>query len=263
MHVIKEDGFTIYRFLVEYSANNFNYIVSCDETKESIVIDPIDVITIMEIIRENNLRVNYVVNTHTHPDHIHGNNPIIKVFLESKILVHKAGQDNVSPRSETIDEGDEIKFGRLNMKVFHTPGHCPDHLTLKIGNHLFIGDTVFVAGCGNTRYGGDPEILYETFVNKVANFDENLKLLVGHSYAENNLKFALSIDPSSQAAKDKLKEVREVGERITTIGEEKKYNPFMRLDDPNIISGLKKNDPNMPDDPKSVFIKLRELRNSW
>ncbi len=263
MHIINEDGFTIHRFLAEQSGSNYNYIISCDETKECLVIDPFDVITIMQIIRENDFRVNYVVNTHTHPDHIHGNDPVIKVFLESKILVHEKGLDNVSPRSETIEDGDEISFGRHSIKVIHTPGHCPEHVTLKIGNYLFIGDTVFVSGCGNTRYGGDPEILYTTFANKIMGFDDNLKLLVGHRYAENNLKFALSIAPDNQAAKDKLKEVEKNGEKITTIGEEKTYNPFMRLDDPNIISGLKKNDPDMSDDPKSVFVKLRELRNSW
>lgn len=263
MHIIHEDGFTIHRFLVEQSGSNYNYIISCDETKECIVIDPIDVITIMQIIRENEFRVKYVVNTHTHPDHIHGNDPVIKVFLESKILVHKMGLENVSPRSEAIDEGDEISFGKQKIKVIHTPGHCPEHVTLQIGKYLFIGDTVFVSGCGNTRYGGDPEILYNTFANKVMKFNDELKLLVGHNYAENNLKFALSIDPENKSAREKLSEVEKNGESITTIGEEKTYNPFMRLDDPNIISGLKKSNPDMSDDPKSVFVKLRELRNSW
>lgn len=263
MHIINEDGFTIHQFLVDQSGSNYNYILSCNETKECVVIDPIDVITIMQIIRENDFRVKYVINTHTHPDHIHGNDPVIKVFLESKILVHKEGLDNVSPRSEIVDEGDEIKFGNQIIKVFYTPGHCPEHITLQIGDYLFIGDTVFVSGCGNTRYGGDPEILYQTFADKVMNFNDNLKLLVGHSYAENNLEFALSIDPDNASAKAKLKEVQEIGEKITTIGEEKTFNPFMRLNDPNIISSLKNDHPDMKDDPKSVFIKLRELRNSW
>lgn len=263
MHVLNEDGFTIHRFLVEHSASNFNYIISDDETRECIVIDPIDVITILNIIRENELKVKYVINTHTHPDHIHGNDPVIKVFLNSKILVHKNGLDNVSPRSETIDEGDEVSFGKHKIKVHYTPGHCPDHIALEIGKYLFIGDTVFVAGCGNTRFGGDPEILYDTFENKIMNMDESLKLLVGHSYAANNLKFTLSVDPGNETVKNKLSEVESKGESITTLAEEKKYNPFMRLGDAAIISNLKKDDPDMSDDPKSVFLKLRELRNNW
>lgn len=263
MHVISEDGFKIHRFLVEHSAANFNYIISDDETRECIVIDPIDVITILNIIRVNDFRVKYVVNTHTHPDHIHGNNPVIKVFLDSKILVHKNGLDNVSPRSESIDEGDEISFGKHSMKVHYTPGHCTDHIALEIGKYLFIGDTVFVAGCGNTRFGGDPEVLFNTFDNIIMKMDESLKLLVGHSYAANNLKFALSVDPDNKVVTDKLAEVESKGESITTLAEEKKYNPFMRLGDPEIIKNLKKDDPDMSDDPKAVFLKLRELRNNW
>lgn len=263
MHVIDDNGLKIYRFLVKESGSNFNYILADDESGECIVIDPIDVITVLETVRKNDLIVKYVVNTHTHPDHIHGNDPIIKVFLNSKILVHEKGVDKVSPRSDTVGEGDEISLGNHSIKVHYTPGHCPDHIALEVGNYLFIGDTVFVAGCGNTRFGGDPEVLYDTFANKIMKMNENLHLLVGHSYAANNLKFTLSIDPDNSTVKEKLSDVEKNGESVTTISDEKQYNPFMRLEDEQIIKNLKNSDPEMSDDPKSVFVKLRELRNNW
>ena len=151
MNVICEEGFSIHGFRVEASDRNYNYLVACERTGECVVIDPLDPVTLLRTIRERDYRVRYVVNTHAHPDHIEGNNPIIKVFLSSKILVHRSALDRVAPRSEAMEDGDRVPFGRQELRVVHTPGHCPEHVSLVIGANVFVGDTVFVSGCGNGR----------------------------------------------------------------------------------------------------------------
>lgn len=263
MYIVKNDGFNIHRFKIEDSDSNFNYIVSCNETGECIVIDPIDPVLLLNYIRDNELKVKYVINTHAHPDHISGNNPIIKVFLSSKILIHAQGIDYVAPRSDTIDEGDEVIFGNQKLKVLHTPGHCPEHISLIIDNNIFVGDTIFVSGCGNTKFRGDVDELFKSFSKKLKNLEDDIKIFCGHDYAKINLEYALSIEPNNMSILNKIKDIKNQKEILTTIGEEKTYNPFMRYDNQELIQSLKSKYLDLNDDHRSVFTKLRELRNNW
>lgn len=269
MDIYNEDGFSIARMRIEDSDNNYNYIVWCNKTNECAVIDPIDPIRILNFIRDNGLMVKYVINTHCHPDHISGNDPILKVSLSliSKALVHPLGVELIGTRYETVNEGDTISVGDIEINVIHTPGHCPEHISLIIGNNIFVGDTVFVGGCGNIKHRGVVEDLYQS-LSKIRELPDEYRMFVGHDYAESNLKFALDLDPNNEAAKTKLKEIEKAtsDNKVippSTLGEEKKYNPFMRFDEAILIDELKKRNSELEAEPGSVFKELRELRDDW
>jgi hydroxyacylglutathione hydrolase len=111
-------------------------------------------------------------------------------------------------------------------------------------------------------------MLYETFSTKIAALPDATRVYPGHEYMANNLAFTLDREPDNAAAKDLLEELQDQDPndaKITTLGEERQINTFLRLDSPTVVAGVKERFSDLPDDPdeKSVFLKLRELRNEW
>jgi len=133
---------------------------------------------------------------------------------------------------------------------------------------LFCGDTLFNAGAGNCHNGGDPGLLYETFVNQLARLPDSTRVFPGHEYMARNLAFTLDREPSNSDAAKALAVARALkpeDARITTLGEEKRVNAFLRLQNPEVIARLRERFPEIGEKPdaRTVFVKLRELRNSW
>ena len=133
---------------------------------------------------------------------------------------------------------------------------------------LFCGDTLFNAGAGNCHNGGHPNELYMTFSNQLATLPDATLVYPGHDYIINNLEFTLSREPGNteaQSLKDRLIDQNPNEALVTTLGLEKNVNTFFRLRNPEVIEKLREEFPDLPAEPddKTVFLKLRELRNNW
>jgi hydroxyacylglutathione hydrolase len=133
---------------------------------------------------------------------------------------------------------------------------------------LFCGDTLFNAGAGNCHNGGNPESLYDTFVTQLARLPDSTRVFAGHEYLARNLEFTLDREPDNTRAADLLARAR--GEdpatiTVTTLGQEKDINTFFRLQSPSVIARLRNAFPDLGERPdaRTVFVKLRELRNKW
>ncbi|HSD04413.1 MAG TPA: MBL fold metallo-hydrolase [Nitrosopumilaceae archaeon] len=159
---------------------NFTYILEDEETHDAVVIDPSwDLQDVLQIIEKNNLKVNYIINTHYHFDHTIGNEFIVKA-TGAKIIQHKS---STLKNDMTVSNGDKIKFGNLELAVFHTPGHSKDSMCLVGDGKIFSGDTLFVGNCGRVDLpGGDARELYHSLFDIVSKMDEKLVLYPGHNY---------------------------------------------------------------------------------
>ncbi|MFC5523840.1 hydroxyacylglutathione hydrolase [Polaromonas jejuensis] len=250
---------------------NFNYLIACPETGEALAIDPLDHEKTLATARVKGWQITQVLNTHEHYDHTGGNEAVIAATGAKLIAHHKAG-GRIARVDRGVKAGDVIKVGKtVELECMDTPGHTMCHICLRSHTDqpaLFSGDTLFNAGAGNVHNGGDVSALYATFVEQLARLPDNTRVYPGHDYIENNLRFTLAREPDNAAAKALLPTVADhdpAKSVVTTLRQEKQFNTFFRLTSPSVIARLRESFPDLPDEPdaKTVFIKLRELRNQW
>ncbi|MGE3858383.1 MAG: hydroxyacylglutathione hydrolase family protein [Nitrososphaeraceae archaeon] len=160
---------------------NFTYLIIDDEEKETAIIDPSwDLEKIFELLKINQYKVKYIINTHSHFDHILGNDQIVEI-TKCKVIQH---QNSKIKHDISVNDGDEITLGKTQLRVVFTPGHSNDSICLIIDSKIIItGDTLFVGNCGRTDLpGGNPKEMYNSLFEKLSNLDDNLIIYPGHNY---------------------------------------------------------------------------------
>ncbi|MDG1709446.1 MAG: hydroxyacylglutathione hydrolase [Emcibacteraceae bacterium] len=253
------------------SLRNFHYLIACEKTREAMIIDPLDVDRCMDVAQKNNYKITTILNTHDHWDHIGGNQEV-KEKTGATILSHKGAMKKIPDVERGLIAGDTIKIGNtVTFKVLDTPGHTDSHICLLSNDtkpSLFCGDTMFNAGVGHCKLGGNPDDLFQTFSSQLSKLPDNTHIYPGHDYMINNLEFTINREPNNEDAKlflMKLENQNPHDAYVTTMADERRINSFMRLQNETIIEELKKAFPNMTNTPneKEVFLALRELRDNW
>jgi hydroxyacylglutathione hydrolase len=250
---------------------NFNYLIACPDTGEALAIDPLDHQKCLQAAKAKGWSITQILNTHEHGDHTGGNKQVVAA-TGAKVLAHANAKDKIPGIDRGLRAGDVIKVGkRVELECMDTPGHTMCHICLRAhGDNpaLFCGDTLFNAGAGNCHNGGHPAELYATFANQLAKLPENTRVYPGHDYMANNLGFTLDREPDNAKAKAMLPDMKAQDPSkalVTTLALEKEINTFFRLQSPSVIKRLREAFPDLAEqpDPKTVFLKLRELRNKW
>jgi hydroxyacylglutathione hydrolase len=250
---------------------NFNYLVACPETGEALAIDPLEYEKCIDVAERRGWTITQILNTHEHGDHTGGNKGLVAA-TGATIIAHRDAGRRIPNMDRGVGAGDVIKVGRtVELECLDTPGHTMCHICLLSHTDqpaLFSGDTLFNAGAGNCHNGGHPEELYETFTRQLDALGDDTLLYPGHDYLLNNLGFTLDREPDNAVARDMLASCRNQDPNdalVTTLAQERGMNTFFRLQSPTVIAKLAEEFPELGDrpDPKTVFLKLRELRNSW
>ena len=250
---------------------NFHYLIACEETMEAMVIDPLDVDRCFSAAKKNGFKIKQILNTHEHWDHIDGNGEM-REKTGAKILAHKGAIETIPNVDKGLTAGDTIKIGTsITFDVLDTPGHTDSHICLLSNDpnpSLFCGDTMFNAGVGHCKLGGNPDKLYATFSDQLSRLPETTKIYPGHDYMINNLRFTLDREPDNGDAKSYLHRLENQDPHnayVSTMADERRINSFLRLENPSIIKELRKKFPDMSINPgkKEVFLALRRLRDNW
>jgi hydroxyacylglutathione hydrolase len=250
---------------------NFNYLIACAETGEALAVDPLDHEKCLARARERGWEITQILNTHEHPDHTGGNAALIAA-TGARLLAHASAKNSIAGIDRGLQAGDVIRIGKtVELEALDTPGHTMCHIcVLSHGDTsaLFSGDTLFNAGAGNCHHGGHPAQLYQTFAEQLARLPDSTLIYPGHDYMANNLGFTLDREPDNTEASALMERVKDQDPdhaMVSTMALERKINTFMRLRNPQVIARLRERFPEMEaePDPQTVFLKLRELRNSW
>jgi glyoxylase-like metal-dependent hydrolase (beta-lactamase superfamily II) len=160
---------------------NYTYIVADEETDLAAVIDPSwELDKVFNALKRNGWTAKYIINTHSHFDHVLGNEQVASV-TGAKIVQH---ENSHLSKDIGVKDGQSIDIGKTHLLVVHTPGHSEDSICLIIqGKLVFTGDTLFVGNCGRVDLpGSDPAKMYHSLFGVVAKFDENLIVYPGHNY---------------------------------------------------------------------------------
>ena len=250
---------------------NFNYLIVCPDTGEALAVDPLDHEKCLGAAKDKGWEITQVLNTHEHHDHTGGNGAVIQA-TGAKLLAHAGAKGSIPGIDRGLAAGDVITVGNtVELECLDTPGHTMSHICILSHTEqpaLFCGDTLFNAGAGNCTGGGHPEELFDTFASQLAGLGDDTLIYPGHDYLSNNLEFTLDREPDNARAKTLLGDVAAqdpADAMVTTLGLEKEINTFFRLHNPSVISALRDVFPDIGDapDPKTVFLKLRMLRNDW
>jgi len=178
----------------------FCYLVACSRSKEALFIDPAgNEEDLVDFIRQENLALKYIVNTHGHADHTCGNKKV-KALTGANIIMHETdnqvfstpegyamarqwGFEPSPPADETVKDGDTILVGDVSLEVIHTPGHSPGGICLLSDGNLFTGDTLFVGGIGRTDLpGSSHEQFMKSIKGKLLRLPPETIVWPGHDY---------------------------------------------------------------------------------
>lgn len=250
---------------------NFNYLIACPETGDALAIDPLDFRKCLAVADEKGWTISQILNTHEHGDHTGGNTGVVSA-TGAKIIAHSNAKNRIPNVDRGVGAGDIIKVGRtVELECLDTPGHTMCHICLLSHTDtpaLFSGDTLFNAGAGNCHNGGHPQELFETFETQLNALGDDTLIYPGHDYLLNNLAFTLDREPDNEVARRVINDYEHQDPEdalVTSMAEERDINTFFRLQNPTVVAKLAQEFPEMGDSPdaRAVFLKLRELRNSW
>jgi len=217
MDAVREDAIYL-RQLELGPMQNFVYLIGDPVARECVVVDPAwEIDTIVETAQAADLTITGALVTHTHQDHVGGSLESwgmpgripgvedLRGRVPLKVYVHKAEREFLKGFGSDlvkVDNHDTLAVGRLTLTFMHTPGHTPGSQCFLVDGRLISGDTLFIGSCGRTDLpGSDPSEMYYSLTQRLAALPDDTVLFPGHNYG----------GPSS------------------TLGQEKRENPFMRF----------------------------------
>jgi len=223
----------IFKQVFDTKTSTYTYLIASAKGREAIIIDPVleNVDSYINLLKELNLRLVKVIDTHIHADHVTGATKLKEATSCTTIMGEHTPADTVEIK---VKDNDRIYIDDLSIKSIYTPGHTSESYSFLLNNHLFSGDTLLINGTGRTDFqNGSSKDSYHSIFDKLLKLPEDTLLYPGHDYN---------------------------GKKVSTIGNEKKFNPRLQVNNVDeyieIMSNLNLSKPELMDSNVSRNIKL-------
>ncbi|KAI0564134.1 Hydroxyacylglutathione hydrolase [Gracilaria domingensis] len=252
--------------VVPILSDNFSYLIHDKSTSTAALVDPAEPQKLLQVAEDLHAKVTTSLTTHHHWDHAGGNVQLSKLVPDVEIV--GSAYETAEGVTKRLESGrsHQVKGSSLTVSALKTPCHTQGHLcfvTDTTNKAVFTGDTLFIGGCGKFFEGSASDM--QTSLNStLASLHDDTLVFCGHEYTVSNLLFAVSVEPQNQNTVEKLAWAKEQVANGTptvpsSIGDEKKFNPFMRTDYPFLAKTVGVTDG----DPVAVMKALRERKNSF
>ena len=217
----------IFKQLFDKKSSSYTYLIASNKGREALIIDPVidNVSEYINLLNSLDLKLVKVIDTHIHADHITGASALREKTKCVTIMGDHTPADTVEIK---VKDEEIIKLDQLEIKALHTPGHTSDSFSFLMNNYLFSGDTLLINGTGRTDFqNGSAKDAYHSIFNKLLKLPEETILCPGHDYN---------------------------GKKMSTIGNEKKFNPRLQVGSENEYEEIM-NNLNLPK-PKLMDINV-------
>ena len=260
-----------------------NYIWLIHNGRHAVAVDPGASAPVLKVLDELNLQLCAILLTHLHYDHTWGvprllerwSVPVYGPFLnDHDRITHppfpKPGTVPLDCVTEVVDEGDTVTLEKLGLQfdVLAVPGHTKGHIVFHDPKRqwLFSGDTLFAGGCGKV-FGGSVEAMVNS-LDRLAKLPAETQLYCAHEYTLDNLRFALTVEPSNSALirrhlAESLKRELGLPTLPSTVGLERETNPFLRVTEPEIVQSLSMHRSARASNRVANFKALRSWKNEF
>jgi len=243
--------------------DNYAYIIEDNNSKKIGVVDPSEASPIISFLKNKNLKLNYILNTHHHFDHIGGNEELKKLY-NAKVVGFIGDKHRIPGINITLKDNEKWYFGNSLIRIFHIPGHTLGHICFFFEKEkiAFTGDTLFSLGCGRI-FEGDHKQMFAS-LNKIKELPRDTKIYCGHEYTYKNAEFCMKYDVDNSNLKKRFEIIKKLRSNNlptipTTLKDELDSNIFLRCDQNDL-----KNKLNMKNyEDFKVFRKVRDLKDSF
>ena len=249
--------------IIKALTDNYIYLLRNKEKNITSVIDPGESKPVINFLNDKGWKLDQIINTHHHHDHIGGNSELLNIY-KSKLIAPSYDKERILNADIYASDNEEISIAGINTKVIFTPGHTLGHICLYMEEEkcLFSGDTLFYLGCGRV-FEGTMKQMWQSLL-KLRSLPDETMVYCGHEYTMSNANFCNYIDPNNKLLKKVYPKIKENSEKSLPsipfkLGMDKQTNPFLRADQLEFLKSI-----NMEGtDPVNVFKEIRLQKNNF